>query len=187
MDGNNNNKEKKDESEQGGKAKKKKKSWSEWWAGQKAGESGMPKVTNTWDELDVSGTKLRGKKYLVDKVKFPSKEAMYLPVGMESLRSGPVPLTHAAKAVSHLRAYIASFDSDPEKDQGLPQFIVVTWRMPGPPHTAVVSLFRRNYAVPHQDPAFAAFRRFLKGDHTVKNSLLKFIPVQAPSSSRPQS
>ena len=154
----------------------KKRSWGEWWAGQKAGDSTVPKVTNTWDELDVTKVKLRGKKYLEDRVKYPSKDAMYIPIGMESLRSGPVPLTHAAKMVSHLRAYIASFQEPEKQKDGFPEFVVVTWRMPGPPHTAVVSLFKRNKNVPADDPAFTAFRRFLDGDDNTKNALLKFVP-----------
>jgi len=157
----------------------KKRSWGEWWSGQKAGESGAPKVTNTWAELDASLTKLRSATYLDDKVKQPSGEGMYVAIGMESLRSGSVPLAHAAERVAHLKSYIASFDAN--KD-GLPEFVVVTWRMPGPPHTAVVALFRRNPKVPSTDPGFKAFREFCDGDEDTKNRLLKFIPafVQAP-------
>mmetsp|Transcript_9814 Transcript_9814/g.15817 ORF Transcript_9814/g.15817 Transcript_9814/m.15817 type:complete len:289 (+) Transcript_9814:72-938(+) len=127
---------------------------------------------NIYYRVDAKEVKLRGKKYLTDRKKYPSKEAAYKLVCSKCFKTEEKML-HAAVEVDTLKDYL---EKNLENE-----YMVINWLVPG--YYTVVNLYVRTLEN-GKDPAFdKLIDTFRRGDDKFRSSRFKLLPklLEAPS------
>ena len=116
---------------------------------------------------DPTTYNVRGKNYLVDKVKFPSRPAMFKLVAAGSYSSSK-PMPHIASRCPTLKKAVST--------PGVPFSFIVIWLIPGPPYYSVTMVFARAIP-PGVDKKFdKIFSEFINGSDDARRRRFKFIP-----------
>jgi len=122
--------------------------------------------------VDAGDIPLRGKKYLTDKKKFPSKSAAYELVCCKCFKTKDQML-HSAQAVESLRKFLAD-NSDND-------YFIINWLVPG--HYTVVNLYVRKLPYGEDKEFDTLLQKFREGDDKFRSTRFKYIPIihEAPS------
>eukprot|EP00940_MAST-03C_sp_MAST-3C-sp2_P000168 g168.t1 len=136
-------------------------------------------ATNSEDENVVSTVvyrnfKLRGKKYLEDSVKYPSKAPAFAFAGTGAFITKE-PMKHVAKNLPPLKKWIE------EHVDACESIFIQTWMLPGPPYFQVVNVFYRTLKRGEDKEFDLNFDRFCDGEPSLRNSKLKFKVLFASS------
>eukprot|EP00939_MAST-03C_sp_MAST-3C-sp1_P004357 g4357.t1 len=118
--------------------------------------------------------KLRGKSYLEDGIKFPSKKSAFGFAGTGAFITSK-PMTHVAQNLPPLKQWIE------EHVDACESVFIQTWMIPGPPYLQVVNVFYRTLKRGEDEAFDLNFDTFCDGDDAVRNSKLKFKVLFASS------
>jgi hypothetical protein len=129
--------------------------------------STMKDLFNGISNVNSAEFMLRGKNYLEDGKKFPSKEAAFKLDGKGAFISNEE-VFHCALNLPPLKKWL-------DKHKGAAEsFFIQTWMIPGPPHFHVVNVWHRTLKR-GEDKAFdLAYDRFCDADDSYRNSKLKY-------------
>mmetsp|Transcript_25479 Transcript_25479/g.45274 ORF Transcript_25479/g.45274 Transcript_25479/m.45274 type:complete len:339 (+) Transcript_25479:66-1082(+) len=135
---------------------------NEVWHLNKDGKENDP---NSYYRYTATSTNLRGKKYMEDKKKYPSKEAAYSLVCCKCFQTDHKML-HSAESIKSLQSFL--------KENQDKEFFIINWLVPGG-HYTVVNLYVRT--LPHgEDEIFDALLvKYRMGDDTFRSERFKFI------------
>ncbi|GBG29841.1 Protein ENHANCED DISEASE RESISTANCE 2-like [Hondaea fermentalgiana] len=121
---------------------------------------------------------LSGTKKTTAAPKRPSPTSAYNIVGVNVFRARKS-LSHVASKVEELKNFIATQGSKDHAEDGMPEFLIVTWMFKSSfkhEYTSVVHLFQRSQTYKIGDePGFdRAYENFVRGDDAMRKSKLKF-------------
>jgi hypothetical protein len=124
--------------------------------------------TGMYSAVDVTQFQLRGRTYLADKIKVPSKPEAFRLLGVNVFLTRE-PVLNFVEAVPSLRDFITTWRDHTD------QFFVMAFMLPGRPVHNVVYLFAR--VLPEgEDPAFdKVLENYLKGDSAFRSTRLKLL------------
>jgi len=127
-------------------------------------------LDNSFEDADASTIKVRGKNYLCDRIKVPSRPPLFGSIGIHNFMrgEGAVPLPHVASAVPSLRNHIEARPGS--------FFLIVSWLIPGPPFRTVVFAFERILPVGSDPVVDRLFQDFLDGTDDQRRKRFKYIP-----------
>eukprot|EP00467_Chlorarachnion_reptans_P002964 CAMPEP_0114500958 /NCGR_PEP_ID=MMETSP0109-20121206/8242_1 /TAXON_ID=29199 /ORGANISM="Chlorarachnion reptans, Strain CCCM449" /LENGTH=289 /DNA_ID=CAMNT_0001678655 /DNA_START=214 /DNA_END=1080 /DNA_ORIENTATION=+ len=127
---------------------------------------------NCFHRIDATSIKLRGKNYLDDKKKLPSKEAAFDLVCAKCFKTSHQML-HSAKEVDSLKKYL---EDHPDNE-----YFIVNWLVPG--HYTVVNLYVRTLKRGEDVEFDKLYDMFREGDEKFRKERFKYIPqiIEAPS------
>lgn len=127
------------------------------------------KKRNSYADVSHAEFELRGKKYLEDRLKYPSKPAAFTLAGSINVVTAE-PLTHLALNLPPIKKWIE------ENSAAVESFFIYSWMIPGPPHLSNITLYYRS--LPRgEDTAFdLCYDRFCDGDDVLRNTKFKFKP-----------
>ena len=109
---------------------------------------------------------LRGKNYLEDRIKQPSKRAIFEPVGLWVLQPGT---DHLALNDPTLSAHLKRYPDT--------EWFFVVWNIPTEPLSASTLYAFKRVVPPGADPLFDdLWHRFKTGDDEFRNERFKFLP-----------
>ncbi|KAJ0410132.1 hypothetical protein ATCC90586_001617 [Pythium insidiosum] len=131
-----------------------------------------PNLRKIWAEPDWSTIKIRGKKYLQDRVKQGTDEPLFELVWFDMFSGEQADLLHIAQHPnSFAQKALAKYGNQ------VPQLFVVTLLIPGTPVVACVQYFAmKSDAFKTPSEATALWQRFVEGDDAFRRSRLKLIP-----------
>lgn len=127
---------------------------------------------NCFHRIDAKKIPLRGKNYLTDKKKYPSKDSAFELVCCKCFKTKQQML-HAGKEVDSL----CKFLSDNEENE----YFIVNWLVPG--HYTCVNLYVRTLKVGEDAEFDNIYTKFREGDSKFRSDRFKYIPelLEAPS------
>eukprot|EP00471_Norrisiella_sphaerica_P014490 CAMPEP_0184503238 /NCGR_PEP_ID=MMETSP0113_2-20130426/51774_1 /TAXON_ID=91329 /ORGANISM="Norrisiella sphaerica, Strain BC52" /LENGTH=301 /DNA_ID=CAMNT_0026892701 /DNA_START=150 /DNA_END=1055 /DNA_ORIENTATION=+ len=127
---------------------------------------------NCFHRVDATEIPLRGKRYLEDRKKYPSKEAAFALVCCKCFKTKHQML-HSAKEIGSLKAYLEENSEN--------EYFIVNWLVPG--HYTVVNLYVRKLRRNEDKEFDKLFDMFRKGDAKFRSDRFKYIPqiIEAPS------
>eukprot|EP00954_Amorphochlora_amoebiformis_P027320 1384781-Amorphochlora_amoeboformis.AAC.2 len=115
---------------------------------------------------------LRGKRYMYDKKKYPSKDAAFALVCCKCFKTDHQ-LLNSAVNIDSLRDYIEENEDN--------EYFIMNWLVPG--HYTVVNLYVRKLSRGVDKEFDTAYEAFKKGDAKYRSERFKYIPqiIEAPS------
>ena len=120
-----------------------------------------------WSSASASGLKVRGKKYLEDRVKIPANEPMF-DLFRVDLFEFPTPSEHIAQSMDYIK-------DNPDKF-----FYVVQLMVPGPPHYSILAAFTpkdKKACLEEDSPFSRLMQKFVDGSDEDRNQIFKLIPA----------
>jgi len=120
-----------------------------------------------WSSASAAYLKVRGKKYLEDKVKIPAAEPMFELFRVD-LFEFPAPCEHLAPSMDYVKDF-------PEKF-----FYIVQLMVPGPPHYSIIAAFTpkdKEACLEADSPFSRLMRTFVDGTDDDRNQIFKLIPA----------
>ena len=108
--------------------------------------------------------------------RFPSKPAMFVPVGANLVRSTEEegPLEVATASLPSLQRYMRLHTERDSGDGDQTMFLIVNFVLPGPPQLSFVILFKKTVASGKDAPFDNLFNQFIAMDDEFRNGRFKF-------------